>query len=185
MPSHVAILLAGRLSFRRPHWNAIYNDRDRKWHLLRHRLVSRLLILLVALGLLALPVLMAAAPEVFTNDKGTACKPDGTFSLSFDSKVPGIATPSSPWTSNLVIFRSPRLNFSMYAGTWELAEELKSSLPCLHISSSPHLLLASWRQLLFPTTPSKLSLYKTTPSMASYRSCAVFLATKPIVPEVV
>lgn len=61
---------------------------EKSWVLLRRRLVSRVLLGFLTTGFLALLIFMSLLPREFTADHGTVCKPDGNFSLSFDSYTP-------------------------------------------------------------------------------------------------
>lgn len=62
--------------------------REKSWKLLYHRLVSRVLPATLLFGSLYLFILMSTAPSAFVSDRGLVCKPNGNFSLSFDSYTP-------------------------------------------------------------------------------------------------
>lgn len=68
--------------------NRALKKTEKSWTLLRRRLVTRVLLLFVILGLLVLLIMMSAFPFAFTQDTGGVCKPDGTFELSFDAYTP-------------------------------------------------------------------------------------------------
>ncbi|ERF68471.1 hypothetical protein EPUS_03789 [Endocarpon pusillum Z07020] len=70
-------------------WKDTWSDvKSLPWGWLGRRFLSHILPLMMITVMLVLLVLMSLSPEMFTGDTGDFCKPDGTFSLSFDGYTP-------------------------------------------------------------------------------------------------
>ncbi|KAF7507352.1 hypothetical protein GJ744_010669 [Endocarpon pusillum] len=86
-------------------WKETWSDvKSVPWGWLGRRFLSHLLPLLVITGLLILLIFMSLSPAKFTSYTGDFCKPDGTFSLSFED--------STPWKRDAIF--ALNLNFGKY-----------------------------------------------------------------------
>lgn len=76
----------------RQKWDGIVSSnaraRPKSWRLLQRRLLSRVLPIILIMGVIVLVVLMSVAPALFFHNMNSACNPNGEFSLSIDQYTP-------------------------------------------------------------------------------------------------